>query len=520
MNTTGWRTRLPSRGRRPVGAFQLLVGFGIGILLAFLVLPAHSGGGRLAAGSGTGSGAGRGADVGPGSTDAGLAGTEGSGASAATGAAGAAGVDSGAASAGAGGSNGGGEGSGVSSGAQGGPGAAAGGAAAPGVTAGTIKVDVVYADLGALRALGPAYDNGNVPQQWQALIDGWHRQGLLPVNGRDIQLVFHSYNVLSPADQRSACIAATQDDKAFLVVGVAYFQTGAECVAREYHTPLITFDGPEAPAFERSYPYLFSIDQASDRLLDNFVYWAQSRGALVGHRIGLYYANDADTTALVNRTVKAELAHFGYKVAAEATTGDTNGGPEDAVAVQRFRAANVDLALLFTSKTGFMQAAQAQGYRPTYLESDFLYGTADVTTSTYPSGEFDGTYGITTQTGGMQSAGIPPTPGMAACVQNYERYSGQQNIPPTAATYGYILISCDEGTALLTGLERAGRNLTVGQFVSSLESLSSFPLVRDLGNASFDLRKHDGANLYRTVQWRAKCSCWVALGNPAPLWIS
>ena len=37
--------------------------------------------------------------------------------------------------------------------------------------------------------------------------------------------------------------------------------------------------------------------------------------------------------------------------------------------------ARVDLAFLFTSKTGFMQAAQAQGYKPTYLESDFLsYG--------------------------------------------------------------------------------------------------------------------------------------------------
>ena len=432
---------------------------------------------------------------------------------------GVAGADSGSGAGSAGAASASGGAGGTSTGGSGG-GAGAGSATMVGVGAQSIKVDVIYADLSALKALGPSYDNGNVPQQWQAMIDGWRRDHLLPVNGRDINLVFHTYNVLSQADQRSACVAATQDDKAFAVIGVAYFQTGAECVAREHHTPLITFDGPEVPTFQRSAPYLFSIDQASDRLLNNFMYWAESRHALAGHHIGLYYANDAQTGALMNRTVKAQLAHFGYKIAAEATTGDGNGGPEDAVAVQRFESARVDLALLFTSKTGFMQAAQAQGYKPTYLESDFLYGTADVTTSTYPASEFDGTFGITTQSGGEASAGIPPTPGMAACIHNYERYSGMSNMSPSSAAYGYVLIACDEGAALLGGLQRAGANLNTGTFIAGVEGLASFQLVRDLGAGTFGRQKHDAANTYRTLQWRRGCSCWVAMGYPAPLWIS
>ena len=506
-------TQALTRLRGSVGLFNVVVAFAIGVLVTAVVLPSRSPTRRESAlapvgGAPVGSGPGMDQSTLPGG---GSAGTANGGAASAAGP-----------NAGAGGSlnenTGGVVGGSAGIGATGPAGTSS--SSATGVTSSAIKVDVLYADLSALKALGPAYDNGNVPQQWQAMIDGWHRQHILPINGRDIQLSFHSYNVLSPADQRSACVAATQDDKAFAVIGVAYFQVGAECVAREHRTPLITFDGPDAPSFQRSYPFMFGIDQSSDRLLDNFMYWAQSRHALSGHRIGLYYANDAGTTALMARTVKAELAHFGANVVAEATTGDGNGGPEDATAVQRFEAARVDLALLFTSKTGFMQAAQAQGYRPTYLDSDYLYGDADVTTSTYPAGEFDGTYAVTAESNGEASAGIPPTPGMAACIQNYERYSGTQNMSPTSAAYGYVLIACDEGTALLDGLRGAGTGLTTNGFVAALEHDSSFPLVRDLGTGSFSPQKHDGANMYRTLQWRRGCSCWVALGDPAPLWIS
>src|SRR5207248_2320102 len=83
------------------------------------------------------------------------------------------------------------------------------------------------------------------------------------------------------------------------------------------------------------------------------------------------------------RSVRPTLARLGYKIAAEATTSanDTNGGPEDAVAVQRFRAATVDLAILMTSKAGFLQAANAQGYKPTFIDSDYLYGSSGVTAS-------------------------------------------------------------------------------------------------------------------------------------------
>ena len=57
------------------------------------------------------------------------------------------------------------------------------GAAVRGVTDTSVKIGVAYLDLGPVAYLGPEFDNGNVPQQWDAILDGWKRQGLLPVAG-------------------------------------------------------------------------------------------------------------------------------------------------------------------------------------------------------------------------------------------------------------------------------------------------------------------------------------------------
>jgi hypothetical protein len=392
-----------------------------------------------------------------------------------------------------------------------------------GVSASVIKIGVAYADLTALRALGPEYDNGNVPQQWMALLDQWHRQGALPVNGRDVQLVFRSYNVVNLADQRAACASLIQDSGVFAVVGVAYFAVGSECVAREFHTPMLTSDGPGADVFRLGWPYLFSIDESSDRTLENMLYWAHSRGALRNKKIGVYYANDGLQPQLLDRSLRPTLKRLGYKITNESTTSanDTNGGPEDAIAVQRFRSAGVDLAILLTSKTGFLQAANAQAYRPTFIDSDFLYGTSDVTTSTYPAPEWTGTYALTATHRGEAAAGTKLNAAQEACLQNYERYSGTKLGRPGSgghetAAFAYVLTACDEGNILLDAMRGAGRGLTARSLVSNLEAVHDRQLLR-YSAVTFSPTRHDGVDSARTLLWRSQCTCYVAQGAFAPL---
>ena len=115
------------------------------------------------------------------------------------------------------------------------------------------------------------------------------------------------------------------------------------------------------------------------------MYWADSRGYLQGedHRALLQQRSQPPASSW-KPTVKPSLAKLGYKIAAEATSGDANGGPNDALAVQRFRTANVDLALLLVSRMGFMTQAKAQGYKPTYIDSDYLFGSNAISAQNYP----------------------------------------------------------------------------------------------------------------------------------------
>ncbi|MHB8671511.1 MAG: type 1 periplasmic-binding domain-containing protein [Acidimicrobiales bacterium] len=404
------------------------------------------------------------------------------------------------------------------------PGETSGAGPVRGVTASSIKIGVASADLSSLKTLGPEYDNGDVAKQWQALHDGWVKDGLLPVNGRDIQFVFDKYNVLDPSDQRRSCTKFLQDDKVFAVVGVAYFQTGADCVAGA-HTLLLTTDGPNDEVFRRDAPFLFSLDLSTSRLMRNLVHWADARGLLRGHRLGIYYANTPETISVIQHDFKGELAKLGYSVAAEHSSSQSegNGGPQDAVAVQKFRAAHVDVAMVVQSRTGFMQAADLQQYRPSYFDSDFLYGTSDITTSTFPASQFDGSYAMTGQRRGEQAAGQPITPEQEACVSHYERQTGSKVSRPgrkghSTGEYGYILYSCALGKVLLGAIRAAGPALTGTKVVAALETVKHLDTTY-YPDITFAPGKHDGEDLQRTVRWRGGCTCWVQASPFQPLFV-
>src|SRR5205823_721788 len=242
---------------------------------------------------------------------------------------------------------------------------------------------------------------------------------------RDVSLKFVSYSVLNTDDQRRACAALIDDDQSFAVVAPEFFyQTGSDCVAREKHTPLLTSEGPSDDVFQRSAPNLFAVQMSESRLLRNFVRWADARGALRGHRLGLYYTNDPTVAPLMHDTIGAEMARLGYPPPVEYTTGNKLGGPEDALAVRKFQTSGVDVAALFTSQGGFTQQADAQRYHPHYIQTDYEGGTSDVGTNTYAADQYDGTYAMTTERRGEAASGIPPTTDEKACIDNYNRPFG------------------------------------------------------------------------------------------------
>src|SRR5439155_4609342 len=172
--------------------------------------------------------------------------------------------------------------------------------------------------------------NGDVPGQWEAMLADWKDRGLLPVNGRTVQFVYAKYSVVDNAQQRAACSGLINDSKVFAVDAIEFFyQQGAECVAREFRTPLLTAEGPSDDVFSRSAPYLFALHLSTSSILRNWVHWADATGLLKGKKVGVYYLDDAVVADQVHRNIRDELVKLGYAAPVEATTKDNLGGPED-----------------------------------------------------------------------------------------------------------------------------------------------------------------------------------------------
>ncbi|MHB8669097.1 MAG: type 1 periplasmic-binding domain-containing protein [Acidimicrobiales bacterium] len=339
-----------------------------------------------------------------------------------------------------------------------------------------------------------------------------------------MKLSFRKYSPLDASQQHAACVGLVQDDGVFAVAGMGVFQSGADCVAREFHTPMVASDSETADVFARDAPNLFTLAMSSNRLLTNWVYWADQRGLLRGKRIGLYYPNDSSQTEpagqeLVASTVKAELKRLGYAVTAEATSANSLGGPDDILAVQKFRAAGVDLAMLMISESGFMQQAKAQAYHPTYLVSDFDDATTDTAASLDPADQLNGSLGFTGMHYGEVSAGLAPTPEQTQCDDDYQRFTGRPVDRTHEAEYLSINRVCDMLNLALTGLQSAGRDLTPNRFVSGIEQSVRDRPTGAYANVSFSPTKHAGADQYRTLQWHADCTCWRPLGPFDPLWL-
>lgn len=403
-----------------------------------------------------------------------------------------------------------------STGRAGDPGAAGSAPAASGPA--TLKIGIGVLDIGVIANLGPAFDNGDGVAHMRAWLDGVRKEGLLPVNGYDLEFVYRRYDVAQAESQRAACRGFVQDDGVLAVLAGSNFQVGAECVAREFKTPLLTSDGVRAVAYERA-PMLFTFMPSQDRVARNWAHWAHRRGELKGKKIGVFYAAQSDTEELALEVLVPELGKLGYNdIATAPGSFSPTGGPEDTVAAQRFQAEGVEVVFLMGPPTTFARRAEQQGYRPKYLASDLLSGTTNTATSNVPPEQFDGARAMTAVRYGEWRAGMPNSDRATQCAAYYEAASGRKVVGnEREAEWIGMNKLCDGGWALLDalaqvppgGLDKAG-------VAAAFEAVRGAPLgIHD--DAVFEPGRHEGARRQRTLTWHADCRCWKAVGRFEPL---
>ena len=136
----------------------------------------------------------------------------------------------------------------------------------PAPTKGEIKVVQIRSQLEKLQALGFSLPVGDVNDMFQVFTDRINACG--GIRGRKLVLQNEEYDPTNVASRDAACIAATEDDKAFVVVNANTFTgTGPICVAGDHKTPLVYVGGAEDSEYRSTDGRIASYGPSADGLV-------------------------------------------------------------------------------------------------------------------------------------------------------------------------------------------------------------------------------------------------------------
>ena len=202
-----------------------------------------------------------------------------------------------------------------------------------------------------------------------AVLEGWRQDGMLPVNGVDIELVVTE---LRRARRRDSKLAACQkfgtEDEVFAVLGGRIFTEGAECLATRFQIPVIDTDQAPAATMEAAAPYMFTLKPDDDRDRDDVRQLGDRAAARSRARTSaLFWEGGHDDAA---DAFKQILTDAGSNIASEIQSGGQGIGRQRAGRARRpevRRPTASTWSIFFVGSSGmvnFLQAAADQGYTP------------------------------------------------------------------------------------------------------------------------------------------------------------
>lgn len=386
----------------------------------------------------------------------------------------------------------------------------------------TLTVGVAVPDLSYLKAINAAWDSGPIASYIEAAAQYWRAQKMLPVGGVDLKFVSRKFNSLNASDAEATCQTLMADDHANVVLAPGAFGTGSDCVTQKYHAVEITTDLITDTQLAQDAPYLFNTDRTTTTILRNWILWADSNGLLKGKKIGIYSLTGGIRPAQYDadyQTVASTLSKRGYSIAASVKTASPLGGPDDDIAETKFQQAGVDLALLMVTdinQANFMQRAEQFGYRPAFIDSDYIWNTDDSVANIRSAAEADGELAVTGYHNGEVGSGQVSAES-AACFQAVKQYAGL-TVDLKSNQYRYALSSCDLVKTLVFGMRAAadaGRSVTATpSLIAGLESVHDLPMART-ARVTFSPQSHEGSHLIRTIRYSGGCGCYKLVGSGA-----
>lgn len=390
-----------------------------------------------------------------------------------------------------------------------------------GITEESIKVGFTISRTANVSATGFALGLRQDQEEVIAALVRWanERGGAL---GRKITYVTAQEDPTNASTWQTTCIRMTEDEEVFAVLSPASHLGAGNLCYITHGMPHINSGGVTVAAsmFDQGRGYLVSTAASGTRAALN---WADAmlREGAIGKgkgKVGLLTDDCPQGVEMIDDGLKPFLDDAGVDYVEARTSCDLGAAQQQIpAAVLNLRQSGVDrvfLGVIFTTAQTFMQQAEAQGWRPTYLVSDVWGNNTDFLAQNFPPEQFDRTRATAFSHSGEEPAGVPysePTQQCSAILED----AGLPPITEQMGTDAEIVSHCDNFFLLLKVLSNLPRNPIRAQWPAAVAAVGEIQSAY-ADTARFVPMKYDGGDTYALVEWRRECSCWVQIRPHQP----
>jgi ABC-type branched-subunit amino acid transport system substrate-binding protein len=358
----------------------------------------------------------------------------------------------------------------------------------PPATKDPIKVVQIRSQLEKYEPLGYSLPVGNVNDMFQVFADQINACG--GIRGRKVVLQNEEYDPTNPASRDAACIAATEDDKAFVVVNANTFTgTGPFCVAGDHKTPLLYVGGATDAQYKSTNGRLASYGPSADGQVRLLAADLIQSGALKGKKVAIASTDLPDQVDVVQQSLVGPLKKAGVKVVAydvlpcQGSIVCTQPIPQSVMKVAGAKPDVVIPVMTATTLPVYINEMQKAGMKAAIYETSYnALGTDLVQSKVLQVGGpdlakyYDGaTLVSATVAGDWRLPGFSPPPIGTMCNDVYAKNTktGDSFEPNTEGytKWGMVGLSCTNMRMMARAMYDAGPKLTQQSFVDALRKL-------------------------------------------------
>jgi hypothetical protein len=340
---------------------------------------------------------------------------------------------------------------------------------------------MIAADLSLLTEQHLAPDIGDPVETAKAVVEEINDTGR--AGKYQLQLAPHviqGTDIINTDIGRARCLEATQDDKPFAVVITAAVSIiTTRCVAVQNKALTITMASWPDSLYKQAQGRLFSVGANNSISRDQaYAAWPKilkdAKALKKKATVGIILADDPDTQAPVDTSLKPALEKLGYDVAAEVAIPCPEGGSvscsQHEVAIQKMKDADVDFVFMLAptlAGAAVSQAAADLDFTPTWTTiGDNVTDT--VAQFFAPSKDnWDGAWGI--------DAVFPdPTKESDDCNAIAKKRAGVE-FKRGSDGYGFTGVTCLQLTTLADAIAQVEGPLTKAKVIKAMEGLGTVP---------------------------------------------